>query len=69
MPRLSGRRKGWMDEQHIEDDPLCMAFPEDMRELMMLYSGLLPPQRGLVMETLRTLVQQLDGISVTLSRE
>ncbi len=67
--RLSGRRKGWMDEQHIEDDPLCMAFPEDMRELMMLYSGLLPPQRGLVMETLRTLVQQLDGISVTLSRE
>ncbi len=30
---------GWMDEQHIEHDPLCASFPEDMRELMMLYSA------------------------------
>ncbi|HEX9802743.1 MAG TPA: helix-turn-helix transcriptional regulator [Gammaproteobacteria bacterium] len=60
--RITKRRKGWMDEQHIEDDPLCMAFPEDMRELMMLYSGLLPAQRGLVLETVRTLVQQLEGL-------
>ena len=58
--RSAGRRGGWMDEQHIEDDPLCMAFPEDLRELMMLYSGLRPEQRGLVLETLRTLVHQLQ---------
>lgn len=61
--RLGKRRKGWMDEQHIEDDPLCMAFPEDMRELMMLYSGLAPGQRKLVLETLRTLARQLEGLA------
>lgn len=57
--RVAKRRRGWMDEQHIEDDPLCMAFPEDMRELMMIYSGLLPEQRSLVLETVRTLSGQL----------
>ncbi len=60
--RSGSHRKGWMDEQHIEDDPLCMAFPEDMRELMMLYSGLQPAQRTLVLETLRTLARQLEGL-------
>lgn len=58
--RVANRRRGWMDEQHIEDDPLCMAFPEDMRELMMLYSGLQPPQRTLVLETVRTISQHLS---------
>lgn len=61
--RLGKRRKGWMDEQQIEDDPLCMAFPEDMRELMMLYSAMVPAHRRLVLETVRTLTQQLDGLS------
>ena len=61
--RLGKRRKGWMDEQHIEDDPLCMAFPEDIRELMMLYSGLEPAQRNFLLETVRTLAQQLEGLS------
>jgi len=32
--------KGWMDEQHVESDPLCMNFPEDLRELMSIYSEL-----------------------------
>lgn len=32
--------KGWMDEQHVESDPLCMSFPEDLRELMSIYSEL-----------------------------
>ncbi len=57
--RITKRRKGWMDEQHIEDDPLCMAFPEDMRELMMLYSALQAGQRRVVLETMRTLSKQL----------
>ncbi|MGI9291330.1 MAG: helix-turn-helix domain-containing protein [Gammaproteobacteria bacterium] len=30
----------WMDEQHVETDPVCASFPEDMRRLMMIYSGL-----------------------------
>lgn len=28
----------WMDEQHVESDPLCASFPADIRELMMIYS-------------------------------
>lgn len=34
------KHKGWMDEQHVESDPLCMNFPEDIRELMSIYSEL-----------------------------
>ena len=30
----------WMDEQHVETDPVCASFPEDMRRLMMIYSEL-----------------------------
>jgi transcriptional regulator with XRE-family HTH domain len=30
----------WMDEQHVETDPMCASFPEDMRRLMMIYSEL-----------------------------
>ena len=48
-----------MDEQHVEDDPLCSAFPEDMRELMILYSGLPADKRRVVVATLRTLVKHL----------
>ncbi len=27
---------GWMDERHVEHDPLCLSFPDDIRELMTL---------------------------------
>jgi transcriptional regulator with XRE-family HTH domain len=64
VERAVGQRKGWMDEQHIEDDPLCMAFPEDMRELMMIYSGLFPAQRNILLETVRTLGHALMDDSV-----
>ena len=30
----------WMDEQHVETDPVCASFPDDMRRLMMIYSDL-----------------------------
>lgn len=30
----------WLDEQHIEIDPVCSSFPEDLREIMMLYSDM-----------------------------
>jgi len=35
----------WMDEQHVETDPVCASFPEDMRRLMMIYSELPAPER------------------------
>lgn len=34
------RPKGWLDEQHVESDPVCAAFPEDMRRIMEIYSNL-----------------------------
>jgi len=34
------KQKGWMDEQHVETDPVCASFPEDMQRLMMIYSEL-----------------------------
>ena len=57
--RVGDHRQGWMDEQHVEDDPLCMAFPEDMRELMMLYSGLGGSQRQIVLSTMKALSKAL----------
>lgn len=60
----TGHRRGWMDEQHVEDDPLCMAFPEDMRELMMLYSELDAPSRRVVLATLRALAGALGAADI-----
>jgi hypothetical protein len=37
-----------------------MAFPEDMRELMMLYSNLDSDGRRLVLATLRALTTELE---------
>lgn len=36
---------GWMDEQHVESDPVCAAFPEDMRRIMEIYSNLSAEQK------------------------
>lgn len=30
----------WLDEQHVESDPVCSAFPEDMRRIMAIFSNL-----------------------------
>lgn len=41
---------GWMDEQHVESDPLCAAFPDDMRRLMEIYSNLDTEKRNLILK-------------------
>lgn len=38
----------WMDEQHVEADPLCSTFPEDMRRIMEIYSSLDADKRQLM---------------------
>ena len=35
-----GQTKGWFDEQHIETDVLSSAYPDDIREMMSIYSNL-----------------------------
>ncbi|MCU7947623.1 MAG: helix-turn-helix domain-containing protein [Candidatus Thiodiazotropha sp. (ex Cardiolucina cf. quadrata)] len=47
------KQSGWMDEQHVENDPLCSSFPDDMRELMTLYSNLSEPNRKLMLRLSR----------------
>ena len=51
---------GWMDEQHVEHDPLCLSFPEDIRELMTLFSSLQTDHRSLVLNTVKTLTNGLN---------
>lgn len=46
---------GWMDEQHVENDPVCRSFPDDMRELMSIYSELDMKQRALILDMARTI--------------
>lgn len=40
----------WLDEQHVESDPLCAAFPEDMRQIMQTYSALPEEKRKMLLK-------------------
>lgn len=51
------QRQGWMDEQHVEHDPLFMSFPDDLRELLGIYSELGTIQRNTALGLLRVLKQ------------
>ncbi len=48
---------GWADEQHIENDPVCASFPEDIRELMMLYSAMGEEKRNMSLQVLRVIAE------------
>jgi transcriptional regulator with XRE-family HTH domain len=48
--------KHWMDEQHVESDPVCAAFPDDMREVMEVYSNLEPTDREKLLRIIRAFV-------------
>ena len=53
--RALGKCKGWLDEQHIDIDPLCNSFPDDIRELMTIYSELDSSERIKLLEIARLL--------------
>jgi len=48
---------GWMDEQHIENDPICNSFPDDLRELMTLYSNASEEKRQMLINIARTVTE------------
>ena len=48
--QYAGKRVGYMDEQHIELDPICASFPDDMQRIMEIYSNLEPSQRVLLLK-------------------
>lgn len=43
--KYASKKKGWLDEQHVESDPVCAAFPEDMRQVMEIYSSMTDEKR------------------------
>ncbi|TDJ70613.1 MAG: hypothetical protein E2O38_10565 [Proteobacteria bacterium] len=47
--RFLKKPNGWMHEQHIESDPICSAFPDDMRRVMEIYSNLPAKERQLML--------------------
>lgn len=42
--KFAGKKTSWIDQQHVETDPVCASFPTDMQRLMMFYSEL--PETG-----------------------
>jgi hypothetical protein len=50
--------RGWMDEQHVESDPLCMNFPPDLRELMSIYSELNETDRNKLLQIAKVFCDQ-----------
>ena len=53
LEQLLSAKPGWLDEQHVERDPLFRSLPGEMRELMMIYSELPAAQRPVLMATVR----------------
>ncbi|MES9924144.1 MAG: DNA-binding protein [Candidatus Thiodiazotropha endolucinida] len=50
IERACNKPGKWLDEQHIESDGLCVSFPDDLRELMTLYSEMDAKGRKLLIE-------------------
>jgi transcriptional regulator with XRE-family HTH domain len=57
LEQTLGQPVGWADEQHVEHDPVCQNFPDDLRELMGLYSTLDEPGRRLAVDLIKSLVR------------
>ena len=49
------KRESWMDEQHIENDGLSNFFPDDLREIMMIFSNMKPESKTLLLDLAKTL--------------
>ncbi len=49
------KRDGWMDEQHIENDGLSNFFPDDLREIMMIFSNMKAESKTLLLDLAKTL--------------
>lgn len=50
-----GKTKGWMEQQHVEMDGLSDYFPEDIKELLSIYSNLDPGGRAMLLEISRSI--------------
>lgn len=55
IERHLSKEKGWMDEQQIDNDGLCDFFPDDLREVMTIYSELNTSGRAFFLEMARSI--------------
>jgi len=53
LEKFAAKPAGWLDQQHVESDPVCAAFPDDMREIMQIYSNLGSDQRQTLLQIAR----------------
>ena len=55
IEKAGGRPRRWLDEQHVESDGLCRSFPDDLRELMTIYSEMDERRKRMLMALARTM--------------
>lgn len=56
IEKAGGRARHWLDEQHVESDGLCSSFPDDLRELMTIYSGVDEKGKRMLLSLARTML-------------
>lgn len=61
IERAAARPRAWLDEQHVESDGLCASFPDELRELMTIYSEITPERRGLLLGLARVVAGDGGG--------
>lgn len=49
------KTKGWMEQQHVEIDGLCDYFPEDIKELLTIYSNLDESSRKMMLDIVKVI--------------
>lgn len=57
--KFSQKPNGWLDEQHVESDPVCATFPDEMRQIMEIYSNLNTSGRTMLLRMAKLLMQYM----------
>lgn len=60
MERALGKPEGWMDEQHVENDPVLESLPPDAREVLHIYSELPQKYRPLLIGLIQSLKTEIE---------
>ncbi len=54
IEKAGEKPRKWLNEQHVESDGLCSSFPDELRELMTIYSEVDGKSKGLILAIART---------------
>lgn len=59
-----GKPDRWMDEQHVDHDPVLQSLPDGIREILNFYSEMPEKHRHFVMEVIGALKRSLDRMEM-----